>query len=711
MPHKFKYFLILLIALFAQAAFAQVPNQPGYSGSGYNGQTNYNGQQTSPFSDTAHRQVKQLTADQEIDTIRKREELKRDSVIFSSKFIRVTNERLLRDSTQLFPLDTTLNNYENYSPLYQPGDPKISLGHLGLDARDLMFVPSKTIGFDDGLHTLDIYMLHPEDINYYNARAPYSLLSLVTAGSTEQVFKVVHTQNIKPNWNVGFNLNFLGSRGFYSTNQILEQNVSNINAALFTWYQSKSRRYNLLANVILNNVKAPETGSLSSSYDNIFGPTTPNEAPIDKTTIPVKLPNTYENWKDNGIYIKQFYYIGRVDTVAKGGDTTKVIPTQRVAYTFHYNVQKYEFIQNDQDTAHVFPDYFYSSNRSRDSLVINHIQNDFAYSFALRSKAAKNEIKLDVGLTQDFYQYSQYVSDSTINQYGVQVVQQDRVQKSSFEDITVKGRLGYRFSNKAAFEANVNQIVQGRDFGNFLYDFKLMLAGNNKEGKIILDAYSQSSSPPLVYTDWISNHYIFHNTFANQKTNSASFNYINNALQLDLKAEYFLLNDYLYFTADANSNDAHPAQLGVPINLLKITLTKNLAWRRWHFNNTIIYQKTDNEDVLRTPSLYTYSSLYYTKLLFNVLNTSIGTDVRYNTTYLAPSYAVGLGQFYNGPDVTFSSYPKATVFIKATLMRTNLFIMYDYANQGLFSKGSYSVNRYPDEDALLKFGVSWTFYN
>ena len=93
------------------------------------------------------------------------------------------------------------------------------------------------------------------------------------------------------------------------------------------------------------------------------------------------------------------------------------------------------------------------------------------------------------------------------------------------------------------------------------------------------------------------------------------------------------------------------------------------------------------------------------------MNTSIGTDIRYNTPYLAPSYAVGLGEFYNGPDVTFTSYPKATVFIKATLMRTNLFVMYDYANQGLFSKGYYTVNRYPMEDAQLKFGVSWTFFN
>jgi hypothetical protein len=98
-------------------------------------------------------------------------------------------------------------------------------------------------------------------------------------------------------------------------------------------------------------------------------------------------------------------------------------------------------------------------------------------------------------------------------------------------------------------------------------------------------------------------------------------------------------------------------------------------------------------------------------LFFNVLNTNIGLNVRYNTPYVAPSYAVGLGEFYNGPSVTFTSYPVATVFIKATLKRTNLFLMYDYANQGAFSKGYYTVNRYPMPDAILKFGVLWHFYD
>lgn len=704
MPACLKYLFVLLICLSASAAYAQYPQQ-------YNPQNPQ--QRKFGFGDTARNRTQQLTTDQEIDTLRKKEQHARDSVIFTSKFIRVTTELLLRDSTQTFPLDTGLENFENYNVLYQPLHPYIGLGNTGLAARPLLFEPSKTIGFDIGLHALDPYLILPENINYYNARVPYTVLQLFTGGGAiENIFRAVHTQNIKPNWNVGFNLNFTGSRGAYSSQNVLGQNVSDVSAAIFTWYQSKNKRYNLLANAYLNNLKAPETGGLATQYNNIF--TSP---PLDliKTNAQVKLPNTYENWKDNGIYLKQFYYIGHIDTVGKGNAISKVLPTQQVAYTLHYNVRRYEFLQNDYDTAHVFPNYYYSANHSRDSLSVMHLQNDFAYSFYLRTKAAKsvrNEIKLDLGLTQDLYHYSGYVSDSILNQNGAKIKQFSlKMNPTTINDVTAKGKLSYRFSDKAELQATVNQIIEGRDFGDFLYEGKLMLSAGNKAGRIILDAYSQSSDPALVYTNWSTNHYHFENDFHNQKINSASFEYVNDALRLDLKAEYFLINDYLYFNASEGGNDAEPTQLSNPINLLKVTLSKKLTWRRWHFDNSIVYQKTDYQSTLRTPQAYTYSSFYYGKLLFNVLNTNIGVDVRYNTPYVAPSYAVGLGEFYNGPNITFPSYPVATVFVKATLYRTNFFIMYDYANQGLQSQGYYTVNRYPMPDHLLKFGVSWAFYN
>jgi len=694
MLNRLKYSLLLLFCLSASFAFAQYPNQQTYPGR----------QTPQSFTpDTSTKKGQSLNGDQEIDAEREKEKKRHDSITFTSKFIRVTNEQLLRDSTQVLHIDTGLTNYENYNPLYQPRNPKISLGSTGLPERDLLFDPARTIGFDAGVHFLDAYMLQPQDIQYYKARVPFTNLTLFSGGAKEQIFRATHAQNINPQLNVGFNLNFLGSQGFYA-----RQNVGDMNLALFSWYESKNKRYNLLANLIYNNLKTPENGSVRN--DSIFS--APQGTYATTQGQPVRLYNTDDNVKNNGLYIKQFYYIGKIDSTKKGA---AVLPTQRVTYTFYYNVNKFVFHQNEQDLYNVFPDYYYSSAFSRDSLRVSHVQNSFSYSFYLRPKSngvIKNELKLDLGLTQDLYAYQQFVTDTgIINTYG-RIVQTDRKQQTSFQDLTLKARAGYRFSDRILLDLDLQQVAQGRDFGNFLYDAKLTLSGGKKTGRIILEGYSQNSSPPLVYTDWVSNHFIFHNSFSNQKINSVSFNYINDALQLDFKAQYFLVSDYLYFAAQANGIDATPTQEHSAINMLKLSLGKSLTFGRWHFDNFIVYQKTDFQSTLRTPELYTYSNLYYSLMLFKILHTNVGANVRYNTEYVAPSYAVGLGQFYNGtPDQTFSPYPVASVYLKATLIRTNLFLQYNYANQGLFSQGYYMVNRYPGPNRILVLGVSWTFYN
>ena len=694
-----KYFLLLAFVFPALSVVAQrLPNSNPYPG-----------QQQPNFGRDTVKAAAKLTDDQQLDTLRKREDQKKDSVIFTSKFIRVTNERLLNDSTQVFALDTGIVNFENYSPLYQPRSPRIGLGNLGLAQRPLLFEPLKTLGFDIGQHTLDLYLLTPADIQYYRARVAYTNLYLVAGSKSEQIFKLTHSQNIKPNWNIGLNFNTVGSRGFY-----LRQNVSDINLALFTWYEAKNKRYNLLGNFIYNNLKAPESGAIVNPT--IFGTGGPvNATPLTPATEPVRLQGSSTALQTTGFYLKQFYYIGRLDNIRKGADTSKVLPTNKVSHTLNITSSKYKFLQNDQDFFRVFPDYFFSATNSRDSLNITHIQNDFTYSTYLRAKSSafvKNEVKVDLGLTHDYYNYTQNVLDSVVNAFGQKITQPVQKGHSSFQNITLKARLGYRLSDKAGLDVNLQQVAQGYNFGDFLYDAKVNVSGGNTAGRIFLEAYSQSNKAPFVYTNWISNHYIFTGyKFSNQKINNISFNYVNDRFKFDVKAEYFLINDYLYFTAQSGGNDAHPAQAGSPISLLKVSAGKSLAFGGWHFDNYAVYQKTDNKAILRTPELYTNSSLYYSSFLFNVLHNSVGVNVRYNTKYLAPSYAVGLGQFYNGPDVTFNSYPVASVFFKATLIRTNLLVQYDYANQGLFSAGYYTVNRYPMGNHLLKFGVSWTFYN
>ena len=628
---------------------------------------------------------------QGLDSLRDQEEAVTDSIVYTSKYIRYTNLRLLKEGTQTVAIDTTLTDFQNYSPLYKPKNPTIGLGSAGLAYRELLFKPSKTIGFDAGFHSLDLYRLIQDSIKFYRARTPYTELYYVNGRSQEQTFKVIHSQNIKPNLNVGANYNRIGAEGFY-----VNQKADHLNASLFAWYESPNKRYNMISDVIFNTIKAGENGSTTN--DAIF-----ESNSLDKMAEGVRLSargadQPQQTWKQTQFFLKQYYYIGRIDSLANDNASSKILPTQRISHSITYTKDQYKFFRNEEDVFGAFPILpSRSYTITKDSTRVSNLRNEFNYSFYLRGKAVsfiKNELKLDLGIQNDLYKYEQLDYNE------------------NFSNTTLKTALGYRFSNKVSIEGDLQQIAQGRNAGDYFYEANTNFLLSKSIGRIVLGAYLQNKSPEQMYERVNYQYHSWNRNFSRSKINNLSFLYENAKFSLSAKAEYFLLSNYLYFKETSSAKQIEPAQLGTNINLLKITLAKDFKFGRFNLHNYIVYQKTDFQDVLRTPEIYTYNSFYYSSRLFKVMDTSIGFDIRFNTPFKAPAYAINVSQFYNDSrGLEYSSYPVADVWIKATLKRANLFLKYDYANQNLLSKGFYTVRGYPMQDKLLKFGVSWKFYN
>lgn len=628
----------------------------------------------------------------DLDSLRKQEDQILDSVVATAKFIRYTTRSLLNSATQTVPIDTTLRNFQNYSPLYQPGRPTIGLGSLGIAYRDLLFSPSKTIGFDAGFHALDHYLLAQDDIKYYRARSPYTELYYVNGGFQEQMLRVTHSQNVNQKLNFGANFNKIGSDGFYAN-----QDADHLNAAIFTWYEAPAKRYNLLANALFNTLKAGENGSITN--DSIFT----GESSLRKDAEIVRLSATEANrprqtWRQNSFFVKQSYYIGRMDSLKSDSTGMQILPTQRVSHAITYSSDRYKFFRNEPDDLLALPDIpVPDSLFTNDSTKVNNLRNEFTYSFFLRGKTVsflKNEVKLDLGLQHDLYHYEQMAF------------------KEDFQNITLKAGIGYRFSDRVNVIADLQQIVQGRNAGDFLYEANTNFLLSKSLGRIVLAAYSQNKSPEKMFERVSYQFHQWDKNFDRVKINNLSFLYENPRIQFSARAEYFLVSNYLYYKETAIARQIEPVQLDDNVNLLRLSVGKDFKFGKFHFDNYLVYQKTDYMDVLRTPEFYAYQSLYFAMRVFKVLDTNLGFDVRYNSTYLNPAYSINTSQFYNNTNaVEFSSEPVVDIWIKANLRRASLFLKYDYANQGLFSKGFYTVNKYPMQDALLKFGINWKFYN
>lgn len=617
-----------------------------------------------------------------ISDLRKKEENAADSIVYAARHIHYTLIGLVKDSTTLLPLDTALTGFQNYSPIRQPNRPTIGLGGVGLACRDLLFNPSKTIGFDVGFHSLDRYLLKPDSIRYYRAQSPYTELYYVDGGNIEQIFKVTHAQNITPRWNAGLNYNAIGSDGLY-----INQGVTNSNAAFFSWFESKNKRYRILASAIFNSLKAGENGATIDA-----GGTDDSQ----KTMQAVRLTGIddnapYQKWNNKDFFLQQSFAFGPTNKSASGGK----LPMQYVTLATRYSVNRYNFFRNELDINNAFPAISSLSTtlNTNDVTQFNNLKNELSYNFNLKH-FLKNEFKITVGVQHDLGNYKQM---------GYEF---------NFNNITLKAGLGYDLNKRVAFDIDLQQIATGRNNGDFLYDAKAHLLLNNDAGHITLGAYFQNKSPEQLFNQV---NYQFHQwdfNFSKTKINNYSLSYQNAKLKLTAKAAYFSISNYLYYEETALQNQLTPVQCTNKIDVFKLMLTKNFKMGNFSLDNYVVYQKSNYQDVLTTPELYTCNSLYYQNQLFKVLKMNIGFDLRFNTLYQAPEYAINVSQFYNSKTpVEYDSFPVIDFWVRATLKRVNLFLKYEYINQGMFQNVLYTVNPYPMQDRTLRFGLSWRFYN
>ncbi|MCL4638398.1 MULTISPECIES: putative porin [Olivibacter] len=658
----------------------------------------------------------------DLDSLRRAEEAQQDSIIYNASYIRYTTLDRLKQGTFTVPLDTTLKGFQYYNPQTKPKSPTMNLGNYGLATRDLLFSPTTEIGFRTGFTAMDRYLLTLDSIRFYRARSPFSELYFVTG---DQVFSAKIGQNIKPNWSVGANFNASLARGFYQN-----QRYNDIQPAIYTWYESPNLRYNLQSALIFNTLVATENGSILN--DSIFRVQPENSNP---ESFEVRLSQQREQrprntWTDHSFFLRQSMFIGRLDTLNKGTQEQQVLPTMSVAHSLKLNRKKYKFFKNEADPNGALP--FSESVLTNDSTMLTTITNDFVYSFSLRGKSVsfiKNEVKLDLGLQHDLMFYKQGRDSLSVQD----TLASNRYRDMSFQNITLKAGLGYRFSDRVNITTDFRQIITGRNFGDFHYGAQANLLYNNTVGRLVLAGYFQNQSPEYLAE---SVNYTYHKWDNNDrldkiKTTNLSAAYENPRFRFLAKAEYFLINNYTYYKEVDNPDHRSEllrvievAQHESPINLLKLTLGKDFTFfDKLHFDNYVVYQKSDYNDILMTPEFYTWHSFYYNTILVKVINLNIGFDIRFNTPYVAPAYAINIGQFYrpyyggvdaNGNEITpieFSSYPIVDPWVTATLKRTNFFLRYDNASQGLFSRGYYTVRRYPMAPAGMRFGVSWKFYD
>lgn len=182
------------------------------------------------------------------------------------------------------------------------------------------------------------------------------------------------------------------------------------------------------------------------------------------------------------------------------------------------------------------------------------------------------------------------------------------------------------------------------------------------------------------------------------------------------------LSNYTYFglnyTIDSNWNRLNNAvtvnQCGDAISVLTASLSQNFTLGPVNWESVITYQKSTKKDVLPLPDLSIYTNLYLRFRIARVLKCDFGADARYFTKYNAPDYSPALGQYavqQGETKVEIGNYPIVNVYANFHLKHTRFFVMFSHVNAGMGNKNYFLTPHYPLNDRILRFGLSWNFFN
>ena len=624
-------------------------------------------------------------------------------------------------------VDTVALNFQNmnldegmtghYSILGNMGAPRLS--HIWAD-RQYDTAPTMF------LETLTGFYKRSDQMIFTNSNIPYTNLSYWPTGNKitgEDRFKAYFSMNMNRRFAFGFNFDYQYGRGYYAN-----QATANFNAAVFASYMGKHYQMHAAYNNFY--FKENENGGITDD-EYITNPEKKAEGgkSYESNNIPVRLEATSNRNHNMSIFLTHRYRLGftrevieLVDRPQERGNARKqveleendtlpvvvpkdtirreeLVPVTSFIHTFKLERSRHSFNSQDLDSL---PPALINPKQTADSTVRLSVKNVFGVALLEGfNKYAK------AGLTAYIsHQYSRYTlmnpDASLLNPQNLKYTEQE---------VYIGGELAKREGSLLHYNINgefgLLDIAKGQFKLDGTADVNLKLFKDTVRVKA--HAYIRNTLPSFYMRHYISNHYQWDNDFDKEFRVRIEGEIDFPLTGTNLKAGIETIKHYTYL-----DGDALPQQTDGSVKVANATLTQNFHFGIFHLDNEITWQKSSS-DVLPLPTWSLYHNFYIlTKIAKKVLNVQLGADVRYFSEYYAPAYAPGLQQFHiqNEADrIKIGNYPVVNVYANLQLKRTRFFVMLYHVNEGMGSRRYFYAPHYPMNQRLLKFGVSWNFYD
>lgn len=393
-------------------------------------------------------------------------------------------------------------------------------------------------------------------------------------------------------------------------------------------------------------------------------------------------------------------------------DSVVFVPVTSVIHTIDVGSYRRRFIANE-DLSHYYTNNFFG----RDS--VNEAYNNVLVSNYLALELSEGLNKyLSAGIRlfgkYDFnhYEMPDYSGTGTFNEHRATLGGQIFRQQSKIFNYLLTAQTSSDGDSWGEFELRGKGKLTVKFFGDTL--------GLSVRGAIL------NQKPTFFYRHYQNNFLWWDNdNLDKQFTTTVGATLESKKLDLRLSVDAYNIGKYTYFatqTTDLVTTDSvyhtlntNVRQSGKNINLLVVALDKNFTFGPVHWDNSVVYQTTSDKEILPLPLLTLYSNLYLKFKIAHVLTTELGADIRYFTKYYAPTYSAALNQFANQDTNNLvkvgGDHPIINAYINFHLKHTRFYVMVSHLNYTKDGGTTFGPPHYPVNPLVLKFGLSWNFFN
>jgi len=605
------------------------------------------------------------------------------------------------DSARFNAMDSSINDFYKRIALKPE---HISLGNIGNAIRPVLFSPNMKAGWDPGFHAFDPFALTIANTRFMNTTKPYTELQYIIGSKLEQQVGILHTQNIKPNWNFVAEFRLVNAPGAYNS-----QNTNHSNFRFNTQYTSLDQRYNLFLIVLTNSLQSAENGGIESDTFLV----NQNTAFNDRFNIPTKLAdsvfttqnffsvalNTGNQYKEKKFLLRQQYDFGKKDSVTTDSSVYRFfLPRLRMEHTIQYSSYQYKYqdIQAGSDT--IYYKLRYGLSGIPDTLEFKdkwkELSNDFSLIQFPDPKNPLQFIKAGVTLQNLAGNYAS-INDRFYNLMP-HLEYRNRTRNRKW-DMLLYGEF----------------YAAGRNAGDYSAQARLKTLLSKKLGFLELGFNNVNRTPSLIYSSKTGFPVLDPGSLNKENTIQLSAMLDFPRFRMQLSGHYFLLSNYTYF---AGFNDVK--QASALFNFLRVGLNKEfLLGRSWHWYLDLYLQATTGNAPVNLPLIFTRSRFAYEGKLFRNLKLSTGIDLRYLTPYTADDYSPVLGQYFFQENQQITMRPDIAAYVNFRIRNFTTYARFENLNTLTFKYGfgfkdpNLAAPNYPTQDLHFRLGIFWGFVN